>query len=167
MGCPRNRVNSREPFAVASISENVAISLTVPVNQSSSLFKQENSNLRGSVVEEGVFGRVIHGELVFHLPIDAEGILSVEWADPLALEPGRTYRLSGETPLMPETSPADPIGAIANVRYLEPGTEVTVLGSRSVAGAPWYRCEIQTEQVTLEGWINSAALIGQELEVIR
>ena len=156
-----------DPFSVASISENVTISLTVPINQSSSLFKQGNSNLRGSVVEESPWGRVIHGELELNFPLDARGILSVEWADPLALEPGRTYRLSRETPLMPETSPSNPIEAIAQVRYLEPGTEFTVRDSRSVAGAPWYLCTIQLDEGVAEGWINSTALIGQDLEALR
>lgn len=60
-----------EPFSVASISDYVTISLIVPVNQPSSLFKEGNSNLRGSVVEEGPFGRVIHSEVTLESPLSA------------------------------------------------------------------------------------------------
>ncbi len=63
-----------EPFSVASISDYVTISLTVPVNQSSSLFKQGNSNLRGNAVEESRFGRVIHSELEFESPLSTVSV---------------------------------------------------------------------------------------------
>jgi hypothetical protein len=64
---------------------------------------------------------------------------------------------------MPEFEPADPIAAIAAIRQLEPRGEFTVVEVRTHRNAPWYRVRTRIG----EGWINSTALLGQELRAVR
>lgn len=155
-----------EPFTVSTISSQITIGFTVPINQPPP-FEMGNANLVGSVVKESIFGRIIEQEILVDYPIDESGVGNVEWGDPFALEQGRRYQVSRRTPIMPDVSPADPVRALADVRYLPSGASFTVRGVRSVSGSPWYRVTGRVGGKDVQGWINSTALIGQVLRVVR
>lgn len=151
-----------EPFMVSRIDDDIEISFVVPVNQEPP-FEPQNANLTGDVVTQTEYGRVIRRDVLVPYPIDATNVGQTRFADPLSLVSATTYRASGEVPLAPELNPADPIAAIASIRRLSPGEEFTVLEATKRSNTPWYRVRTRLG----EGWINSTALLGQEIVVVR
>lgn len=147
------------PFTVSRISENVDVSLTVPVNQEPP-FQQFNANLTGGVVTTSGNLRIVAFEEAVPYPIDAAGVGQAQYGDPLNLTVGAKYTVSRATPIMPESNPSDPIAAIAGLVTLSAGEAFTVLERAAIRGAPWYRVRAGAT----EGWINSTALIGQQLD---
>jgi hypothetical protein len=92
-----------------------------------------------------------------------------KWADPQDLHVGKTYRLSTETPLMPELSPTDPMQALERVKQIGLGGTITVLKIGDKGGTPWYEVQAkQADGVRLgRGWVNSIALLGQDIGVVK
>lgn len=80
-----------------------------------------------------------------------------------ALKVGDEFRLTKETGLMPALNPVDPIGAIAMIRGLPPGTVIRVQKIVQKGGAPWYQVSpTNSDGASVgSGWVNSIALIGQ------
>jgi len=74
------------------------------------------------------------------------------------LEIGQSYRLSAQTPLMPELNPQDPIAAIAQIKDIPAETSIKILKTVNKQRTPWYQVEVAGFG---QGWINSHALIGQ------
>lgn len=146
---------SGDPITLGSISDSIEISFVVPVNQDPP-FERWNANLHGAVVSQSGELRVVKRTIPLYAPLDVQ-LARTEYADPLGLERGTSYRASRLVTLMPEFEPADPMAAIARIRRLEPGTAFTVLETREKVGSPWYRVRTAIG----EGWINSTALIGQ------
>lgn len=146
-------------FEVARVSPDVTLGFTVPINQGPP-FEPRNANLSGSAIQEGSFGRVARAEVSLDYPIDVSDIGGVEWASATDLAMGKSYTISKETPLMPERNPTDPLAAIAQMHTLPAGTSFTVLEVNSESGV-WYR--VRSDQDGKEGWINSVALLGQEI----
>ena len=151
-----------EPFTVSRIANSIAISLVVPVNQGPP-FERFNANLRGDVVTQSGNLRVVRQVVTVPYPVDATGVGQTRFADPLNLARGVTYRGSREIPLVPEIDPPDPLAAIASIRQLSAGEEFTVLGVTVHRNTPWYRAQTHLG----DGWINSTALLGQEVVVVR
>ncbi len=151
-----------EPFTVSRIADEIEISFVVPVNQDPP-FQSWNANLTGHVVTQSGNLRIVRREVVVPYPIDATNVGQTRFADPLGLASETTYRASGEIPLVPEIDPPDPIAAIASIRRLSPGEEFTVLETTERRNTPWYRVRTRLG----EGWINSTALLGQEIVVVR
>jgi hypothetical protein len=88
---------------------------------------------------------------------------------PDTLQEGIAYRLSRETPLCAERHPSDPLAALATMQGIAPGGVILVLqADRSTTWAPWYRVRASdaTGGHIGEGWVNSGALVGQELVVV-
>ena len=88
------------------------------------------------------------------------------WADPMNLTTGKQYRLSQRTPLVVDLEPADPIAAAAAALQIEPGGTVTVLSVSQRRGRPWYQVTARQPdgaRVGPDGWINSTALLGQDI----
>ena len=81
------------------------------------------------------------------------------------LQIGSFYRISRESPLMPEFEPTDPLGAIARMISLPASSTILIREKRYKRGTPWYRTEAYGLKGTRigEGWINSIALMGQRL----
>ena len=90
-------------------------------------------------------------------------VISSTFIDPFDLEIGARYRLSRETPLMPEFEPKDPIRALQAIKKIPPGGTVMVISRKQKAISPWYYVRYGSH----EGWINSVALVGQSLERIK
>ncbi|GAF81256.1 unnamed protein product, partial [marine sediment metagenome] len=80
-----------------------------------------------------------------------------------SLQVGQKFRLTKDTPLMPELEPADPIAAIERIRTLPPRTIIKVLTVSTKWSVPWYFVEARSRSRGLigKGWVNSTALIGQ------
>ena len=165
----RQRLLARagEPFTVANIEDFIEISFIVPVNQENPRFGRRNENLVGSVVtQSGV--RVVQDEVRINYPLEGSYDSPV-LASPWDLLVGYTYRLSRETPLMPEFEPLDPLAAVARVKPVPVGGTITVREVRVKGGNPWYRVLALSPhaQEIGEGWVNSIALISQEIVTVR
>jgi len=151
-----------EPFTVSRIADDIAISFVVPVNQDPP-FERFNANLRGDVVTQSGNLRIVRRVVSIPYPVDATGVGQTRYADPLSLTRGVTYQGSREIPLVPEIDPPDPLAALASIRRLNAGEEFTILGVTIHRNTPWYRAQTHLG----DGWINSTALLGQEIVVVR
>jgi hypothetical protein len=154
---------SGEPFTVKSVNPDIKVSLTVPMIQDPP-FARWNANLRGRVVSADQEGRrLVQRELIIRRPLETSDLSQTKWGDPNNLRRGKTYRLSKVTPLVPEPKPRDPLAAIAAIRQLEASSTVRVLSVVDNDG-PWYRVRVMSgPEAGSEGWINSIALLSQEL----
>ena len=93
----------------------------------------------------------------------------------LRLEAGESYILAETTPLMPELRPADPIAAMDKIKKLPPGTKINIIQviaketgkpwEYGDPGSPWYQVEVPN--LSLSGWINNIALIGDPIEKVK
>jgi hypothetical protein len=151
-----------EPFTVSRIDDDIEISFVVPVNQDAP-FERMNANLVGAVVTQRGNLRIVERRIATSYPIDATGVGQTRFADPLSLSPGSVYRPSREVPLMPQFEPTDPLEAIGSMQRIPAGEEFTVIEARDRRGAPWYHVRSGVGN----GWINSTALIGQEVVEVR
>jgi Tfp pilus assembly protein PilV len=159
-----------QPKKVTKSDSDVTVSFTVPINQPDSRFGIRNSNLTGKRVEiKGI--RVVRGELKVKYPFTntAHQPRLAEYGGFESLQIGAKYRLSRETPLVPERHPSDPLHAIASIRRVPAGAVIKVVSvDRSDTTNPWYQVMATATGAMLgDGWINSAALIGQEIRVVR
>lgn len=106
----------------------------------------------------------IFGELVL---IERRALKEADEKFPIepekSLQVGQKFRLTKDTPLMPELEPADPIAAIERIRTLPPRTIIKVLTVSTKGSKPWYFVEARSRSKGLigKGWVNSTALIGQ------
>jgi hypothetical protein len=160
-----------QPVKVSKVDSDVAVSFTVPINQPDSRFGIRNSNLVGKRVEiKGI--RVVTGELKVKHPFTktAHELRPTEYGSAENLQPAAKYRLSRETPLVPERHPSDPLAAIAALTRVPAGTIITIARvDRSDKANPWYLVKARSVSGAMlgEGWINSDALIGQEIKTLR
>lgn len=159
-----------QPVKPTRLGVDITVSFTVPVFQPDPRFGPGNRNLVGTKVpSKGL--RIVGGELSVKLPLGAPAQgAPVEFGDPEGLKPGTTYRLSRETPLVPERRPVDPVRAIALTRHVPTGTLIRVMTvDRSDSSHPWYRIVARTPSGSElgTGWVNSVALIGQLIKVVK
>ncbi len=91
------------------------------------------------------------------------------FVDPYQLVIGTKYCLSRKTPLMPSLNPADPIAAIQQMKQIPKGGVFKVLETVKKRNSPWYKVIAfnQRKQRIGTGWINSTALLGQELKACK
>lgn len=152
-------------FDVDKISDSVSVSAIVPMNQSSSTFGDKNSKLTGKKVNTSGF-RIVEDEVTIQYPLEGGISKKSKFGEPLSLKPGETYSVSRITPLMPELSPSDPMTALENVKYIQEGDLIKIISVSKKDNQPWYKVEaINNNQAIGEGWINSTALIGQQLYI--
>lgn len=155
-----------EPFEVGRISDDVVVSFVVPVNQDDSRFGKWNANLVGQAVDSSDSGgmHVVSEEIVLPYPLTGSGP-NTQWADPRGLLAGKAYVVESRTPLVPEFDPPDPMAAIAKIKYLPAGTRIAVAEVRDRRGEPWYRAAALSGsgEALGSGWVNSSALIGQNI----
>jgi hypothetical protein len=97
-------------------------------------------------------------------------------ADPYDLSIGATYQVSRRTPIMPATSlgisrnatDAEALSAleskVAQMTQLQPPGQFAVQGKKDDGGTPWYKVHTS---IGTTGWINSTALLGQDLKRIK
>ena len=159
-----------EPTRPTRIDTLITVSFTVPINQPDPRFGPGNRNLVGArVATTGL--RIVRSESKLSRPFAAAGgPAPARYGSPQDLKTGVTYALSRESPLTPERRPSDPVRAMALIRQLPAGTLISIVSvDRSDHDNPWYRVTA-TSRAGSElgtGWINSIALIGQEIRVVR
>ena len=158
-------------YEVDKISDSVSVSAIVPMNQSSSKFGDNNSKLTGKKVNTSSLGtvglRTVDDEVTIHYPLEGGKSIKAKYGNPLSLKIGETYSVCKITPLMPELPPSDPMTALENVKYIQEGGLIKIISVRKKDSQPWYKVEVtdNNDQAIAEGWINSTALMGQQLRI--
>ena len=157
-------------FDVASISDKISVRMIVPINQPDPRFGELNSKLTGKAVTTTGL-RVVEDEIELNYPLESPPVGKSPFPslNPLELEIGQTYILSEQTPLMPSHSPVDPIAALQKMKQIPKGGVFKVLETFKKRGNPWYKVVAfdQRKKRIGTGWINSTALIGQELNAYK
>jgi len=170
-------------FDVAFISDNITVHMVVPINQPDPRFGERNSNLTGKAVTmASKGGRTITGKVVGPMYV-VEDEITIDYPlgsppvgkspfprlNPLELENGQAYIVSKQTSLMPSLSPVDPMAAIQQMKQIPKGGVFKVLESVKKRNTPWYKVIAlsQEKQLIGTGWINSTALLGQELKAYK
>lgn len=156
-------------YTVGRVDDDLEVRMTLPINQKDGRFGRRNENLVGMAVNtEGL--RIIESEVRIPYPLgDASaGTAHLPSLDPYHLELKQFYRVAKETPLMPVLEPTDPMVALRDVKYISPGYAIEIISRSDVHGNPWYKVAVWDTQGNrrASGWINSLALIGQELEPV-
>lgn len=167
-------------FDVASISDKITVSMVVPINQPDPRFGERNSNLTGKAVTmasksgKTITGKVVgpmyvvKDEIEIDYPLNAPPVGKSPFPNlnPFELEIGQAYVVSKQTPLMPSHSPADPIADIQQMKQIPKKGGFKVLEVYKKKNKPWYKVtafDQSTEEIGT-GWIDSTALLGQQLE---
>jgi len=157
-------------FDVASISEKITVRMVVPINQPDPRFGKRNSKLTGKAVRATGL-RVVEDEIEIDYPLDSAPVGKSPFPslNPLELEVGQTYIVTKQTPLMPSHSPADSIAALQKMKQIPEGGGFKVLDTFDKKGNPWYRVRTfdQRKKQIGTGWINSTALLGQQLKAYK
>ncbi len=157
-------------FDVASISDKITVHMVVPINQPDPRFGKRNTKLTGKAVSATGL-RVVEDEIEINYPLDSSPVGKSPYPslNPLDLEVGQTYIISKQTPLMPSHNPTDPIGALEKMKQIPEGGGFKVLDTLDKKGNPWYRVSAfdQRKKQIGTGWINSTALLGQELNAYK
>jgi len=163
-------------FDVASISEKIDVSMLVPINQPDPRFGERNSKLTGKAVHDAGTTdfrfRIVEDEIEINYPLDSPFVGSslIPILNPQKLEIGQTYIVSDQTPLMPTHSPTgtfdEVMGAIQQMKQIPKGGIFKVIETIKKINYPWYKVIAfdQKRQQIGTGWINSIALLGQELK---
>lgn len=155
-------------FDVASISNKIEVRMVVPINQPDPKFGNRNQNLTGKAVKTNDI-RVIKDKIEINYPLDTPpvGKSAFPNLNPMALEVDQTYVVSKQTPLMISHSPADPIADIQQTKQIPQEGRFKILQVYKKKTQPWYKViafDKRAEEIGT-GWINSSALLGQQLKV--
>lgn len=157
-------------FDVASISNKISVRMVVPINQPDSRFGKRNSKLTGKAIRTTGL-RIVKDEIEIDYPLDSPPVGKSPFPNlnPKELEVGQIYILSKQTPLMPSHSPADPIAALQKMKQIPKGGVFKILETIKPRGNPWYKVVVfdQRKKRIGTGWINSTALLGQELKAYK
>jgi hypothetical protein len=159
-----------DSFTVGEIDDSVEILFIVPVNQDDPRFGSRNEHLTGRAVAVGTLGLpIIHRNVWLARPTGDADSGAPKWASWSDLRVGHRYRLTRKVPLMPELEPADPMAAIARILEIPSGGEILILQKRDRRGTPWFEAEAYSPAGVRvgAGWINSTALLGQDIEIVR
>lgn len=162
-----------EPFQVRKISDQVELSITVPINQPNPAFGKGNNGLESPFLSKGAL-RVIRVEKKFSIPLEKARLAAITGKkqhslDPNNLELNTLYVISKRTPISNELKPKDLLKAIAQMRYLPPGSVIRILLKHSEGSLLYYfvRADLGGDtRHKVTGWIYSPALMGQDLRVI-
>ncbi|MEA3347749.1 MAG: hypothetical protein U9Q39_01675 [Pseudomonadota bacterium] len=86
--------------------------------------------------------------------------------DPTDIGVGETFLVSKETPLMPYLDPANPMEAISKMKRIPKSGGFEVFDKASKNGTPWFKVRAFDRRGDFigDGWINSIALLGQQLK---
>ena len=92
-----------------------------------------------------------------------------EYASPESLAVGRSYVISRVTPLMSELEPDDIFLSLTKTLDLPIKTIIKIISVTKKGGRPWYQVTAKDKEGKLigTGWVNSVALIGQEITLTK
>ncbi len=141
-------------FDVDRVSDSIEIYAVVPYSN------KPYPNFKGKGIGKD--------EITIHFPIDGTVVMKSKYAYYQSLQKGVTYSISETIPLMPEFEPSDPLAAINEMKELVSGSRITILSIKKKNNTPWYEVNSTDPKGnnTGKGWVNSIALIGQEILVI-
>lgn len=155
---------------VERYSPDVSTSFTLHLFQPNPAFGARNANLTGTATSASGNGRIARTEVNTPYPLDSKATANVpEYGNPAGLEKGKRYQVSRATPLMPVLDVvSDPIPPGATRKTIPVGGEIVIRDVTTQSGTRWYHAEVFVAGSPIGiGWINSIALIGQELRVSR
>lgn len=114
-------------------------------------------------------GKIGQNEIMLYYPMKGNIETQSKYGNFQSLEIGKTYSVSKTTPLMPQLNPADPIAAVGKMKELVTDNRIKILNIVNKRNTPWYEVKAfdKNSKSIGVGWINSMALIGQELRVIK
>lgn len=149
---------------IAKISDDFVASFTV--------FGTDNTNIVSDKnVARSIFGS-IHADYKVKRPLDNVKNLNVdEFGCPSSLKMEKVYELESSTPLMPERRPSDAMSALTLTKKMLSKTKIKVvtIDDSDSTPNPWYQVKVlnSKNKAIATGWINSVALIGQTLKIIK
>ena len=154
-------------FEITRIEDSIEIRAVLHINQDDPRFGGHgNPSLSGEATSRMGDGNsvLVETEVSIEFPLDGPPSSSRSSRVPYdELVTGESYRLSQETPLMPEREPADPLEALVRAVELPTGSVVRITATEDQGGQPWYEVLLVGRESTM-GWINSIALIGQQID---
>lgn len=157
-------------YTVARIDEDLQVSMVLPVNQKDKRFGRRNENLVGKAmrIQSGLRTAESEVRIPYSLRDGSVGTRRLP-GHAYSLELGQSYYLAKQTPLAQEMRPADPMAALKRMKYIPAGYAIKIIGRSKVYGTPWYKVIVKDRKGSHRGsgWINSTALLGQELELVR
>ena len=124
-------------FEIASIENSIEIKAVLHLNQDDPRFGGSgNPNLSGEATSRRGDSVLVEAEASIDFPLDGPPPpTSSSRVLYDGLVAGESYRLSQETPLMPEREPADPLEALERVVELPEGSVIRVIATE---GSLWY-----------------------------
>ena len=127
-------------FEVGRIEDSIEIRAVLHLNQDDPRFGgQGNPNLSGEATSRSGDWVLVEAEASVEFPLDGPRPSSRSSRVPYdGLVTGESYRLSQETPLMPEREPADPLEALVKAVELPAGSVVRVIANEDQGAQPWY-----------------------------
>lgn len=154
---------------IERISDSVEIRAVLHANQQGPRFGgRGNPLLSGkAVTNRSATFNIIEREEVFHLPLGGSPTprksRRAAWD---GLELGQRYKLTRETPLMASRAREEGSGLdfLRSMRYLPAGTMILVTGVDRSESTPWYEVTLDGDR-SVTGWINSIALMNQDITV--
>ena len=167
-GATLRLVTASFSLGLDKIFDDVEVHFVVPVNQENPRFGRRNENLSGAALgDDTTVLKTLRREVVFEIPLEGQPPAR-SYGDPNSLENTVSYRVSRDTPLTSDPNPDAPLQAVAEMRVVPTSGSITIRERTLVAGTPWYRVSANDKSGNPigEGWVNSLALIGQELERI-
>jgi len=137
-------------FDIDKISDKIKVSAIIPIsNKPYPKFKNKK------------FGET---EITYHLPLNQQLKLKSEYGNSLDLKINKVYTISNQTPLMPEFEMSD-MSDLTRVLNLKKGTKIKILSIKKKNNTNWYKVKAEMNKSIAIGWINSIALINQELKI--
>ena len=160
-------------FEIASIEDSVEIRAILHLNQDDPRFGgRGNPNLSGKATSRsGEKNVLVEAEATIEFPLAGSPPASRSTrASYDGLVAGESYRLSHETPLMPGRSVSgksfeESMDSIGKMLYLPAGTVIHVK-AEDHGSTPWYQVEVESDR-RVSGWINSVALMQQEINRVK
>ena len=152
---------------VTSISKNITISAIVPImGQPKGIDK-----FQGKATTTNIFGtniRTVEKEVSVLYPLNSDDKIGSNISlDPMNLDIGQKYILSDSASLMPHYEPVN--DWFSKIINMPKGSIFKVLRKTKNGNKIWYKAEYlgNTESFSKIGWINSTALLGQQLKAIK
>jgi len=150
-----------------SISNDIEIRFVIPARQTNPTFGKWNSKLTGKMVNDDGL-RIVEKEFSFSTPL-ASSIKSTSFTLWNSLEKNHIYKISKNTPLMPEFEPNAITSIFSKPKTINSGSMIRIIEIKMKRDFPWYNVELlDTDYFAIyEGWVNGKALMGQEIIKIK
>ena len=157
-------------FEIARIEDSINIRAVLHINQDDPRFGgRGNPNLSGEATSRMGNGDsvLVEAEASVEFPLDGPPPSSRSIRVPYdGLVTGDSYRLSQETPLMPERHASGSLDFLEKMLSLPAGTIIRVKAVDRSGPQLWYHAAL-AENEYITGWINSTALIGQQIDRVQ